>query len=67
MKQFGIKVVVNAVAIWVATLVVPGLGVGGAGTDEWWQTALTFLVIGPTLKTAQITEDAGFRAWLKLG
>ncbi len=46
MKQFAIKVVVNAVAIWVATLVVPGLGIGGAATDEWWQTALTFLVIG---------------------
>ncbi len=46
MKQLGIKVIVNAVAIWVATLVVPGLGVGGAATDEWWQTVLTFLVIG---------------------
>ncbi len=44
MKSFTIKVVVNAVAIWVATLVVPGLTV--AAGDEWWQTALTFLVIG---------------------
>ncbi len=46
MKSFAIKVVVNAVAIWVATLVVPGLAVGGGAGDEWWQTALTFLVIG---------------------
>ncbi len=46
MKSFAIKVVVNAVAIWVATLVVPGLGVGGGAGDEWWQTALTFLVVG---------------------
>lgn len=27
--------------------------------------SLTFLVIGPTLKTAIVTEDADFRAWLK--
>jgi putative membrane protein len=46
MKSFAIKVVVNAVAIWVATLVVPGLGVGGEGGDEWWQTVLTFAVVG---------------------
>jgi len=34
MKSFAIKVVVNAVAIWVATLVVPGLGAGGERAAE---------------------------------
>jgi putative membrane protein len=46
MKAFAIKVVVNAVAIWVATLVVPGIAVGGEGSPQWWQTVLTYLVIG---------------------
>ena len=45
MKAFAIKVVVNAVAIWVATLVVPGIAVG-EGTGERWQTVLTYLVVG---------------------
>lgn len=44
MRSFAIKVVVNALAIWVATLVVPGLSAdsqGGVGDQ-----VLTFLVIG---------------------
>lgn len=46
MKGFAIKVLVNAVAIWVATLVVPGLGVGDADSDDVWQRVLTFLLLG---------------------
>jgi putative membrane protein len=38
--------VVNAVAIWVATLVVPGIGIGGEAGDGVWQQVLTFLVLG---------------------
>lgn len=45
MKNFLIKVVVNALAIWVATLVVPGISATGRGTDLGNQV-LTFLVIG---------------------
>lgn len=45
MKNFLIKVVVNALAIWVATLVVPGITATGPGTDLANQV-LTFLVIG---------------------
>jgi len=45
MKNFLIKVVVNALAIWVATLVVPGITATGPGTDLADQV-LTFLVIG---------------------
>ena len=43
MKGFLVKVVVNAVAIWVATLVVPGVRVTGEG---WGRTAVTLLVLG---------------------
>ncbi|MDQ3578294.1 MAG: phage holin family protein [Actinomycetota bacterium] len=44
MTGFLIKVGVNAVAIWLATLVVPGIGIGGdSGTGE---NVLTFLAIG---------------------
>ncbi|MCD5350614.1 phage holin family protein [Kineosporia mesophila] len=38
-----IKVLVNAVAIWVATAVVPGVSVSGDGASR---TALTLLVVG---------------------
>jgi putative membrane protein len=39
------KVVVNALAIWVATIVVSGVRVSGPDTS-WSGTVLTFLVIG---------------------
>lgn len=45
MRSFLIKVVVNALAIWVATLVVPGISATGRGTGLGNQV-LTFLVIG---------------------
>ena len=45
MRSFAIKVVVNALAIWVATLVVSGVTVSGPG-DSTAQTVITFLVIG---------------------
>jgi len=43
--QFLIKVVVNAVAIWVATVIVPGVTVSESG-DSTGDTILTLLVIG---------------------
>ncbi|GAB4071696.1 phage holin family protein [Angustibacter speluncae] len=46
MRSFAVKVVVNAVAIWVATLVVPGLDLGGAATEGVGQQVLTFLLLG---------------------
>ncbi|MFZ5871648.1 MAG: phage holin family protein [Actinomycetota bacterium] len=45
MRSFLIKVVVNAVAIWVATLVVPGLSATGQGAGAV-DLVVTFLVIG---------------------
>lgn len=44
MRSFAIKVVVNAVAIWVATLVVPGLGVTTG--ESLGSQVLTFAVVG---------------------
>jgi len=46
MKSFAIKVVVNAVAIWVATVVVDGVTVSGRATDTTGGTVLTYLLIG---------------------
>lgn len=46
MKSFLIKVAVNAVAIWVATLVVDGIDVDGAGDGGVGAQVLTFAVIG---------------------
>jgi putative membrane protein len=45
MKSFLIRVVVNAVAIWVATIVVDGISVNSPG-DSTASTVLTYLVIG---------------------
>jgi putative membrane protein len=45
MKAFLIKVLVNAVAIWIATLVVDGMTVRGPGSDLG-SRILTYLVIG---------------------
>lgn len=46
MQSFLIKVGVNAVAIWVATLVVQGIDVSGTAQDGLPKQILTFLVIG---------------------
>ncbi len=45
MKSFTIKVVVNALAIWVATLVVSGIAVGD-GNDDTLARVVTYLLIG---------------------
>jgi putative membrane protein len=45
MKSFLIKLVVNALAIWVATLVVDGISVNAPG-DSTTSTVVTYLVIG---------------------
>ncbi|MGN6302165.1 MAG: phage holin family protein [Angustibacter sp.] len=45
MKSFLVKVVVNAVAIWVATLVVSGISVSSP-RDSTASVVLTYLVIG---------------------
>lgn len=44
MKSFVIKVVVNALAIWVATLVVTGISVEGG--DGLGSQVVTYLVVG---------------------
>lgn len=45
MVQFLIKIVVNAVAIWAAAAIVPGVVVAEDG-DDLGRTVLTLLVIG---------------------
>jgi putative membrane protein len=45
--SFLIKVAVNAAAIWLATLVIPGIGVSAQeGETGALENILTFLVIG---------------------
>lgn len=46
MRAFAIKVLVNALAIAMATLVVSGVSVSSRGADSAAGTALTYLVIG---------------------
>ena len=45
MKSFLVKVVVNAIAIWVASLVIGGISVSSPG-DSTGSTVLTYLVVG---------------------
>jgi putative membrane protein len=45
-RSFLIKIVVNAAAIWVATLVVPGLSVSGGPGEGFAEQVLTYLVLG---------------------
>ncbi|KQX61946.1 phage holin family protein [Angustibacter sp. Root456] len=45
MKSFLVRVVVNAIAIWVATLVVSGISVSSP-RDSTASTVLTYVVIG---------------------
>jgi putative membrane protein len=45
-RSFLVKVLVNGVAIWVATLVVPGLGISGGRDDDVANQVLTFAVVG---------------------
>ncbi len=45
MRSFAIKVVVNALAIWVATVVVDGIAVSAPNDSTSWRV-LTFLAIG---------------------
>ncbi|HET7305583.1 MAG TPA: phage holin family protein [Segeticoccus sp.] len=40
-----IKILVNAVALWVATLVVPGIVLGVPGQEETWTTQVGTLVV----------------------
>jgi putative membrane protein len=46
MSAFVVRVLVNALAIWVATVVVTGITVSGRGTDTAQGQVLTYLVIG---------------------
>ena len=46
MRSFVIKVGVNALAIWIATLVVPGLSAASEAGEDTANQILTFLVIG---------------------
>lgn len=46
MRSFLLRVGINALAIWLATLVVPGLGVDSEIGEGFWQQVLTFVVIG---------------------
>ncbi|GAB2689306.1 phage holin family protein [Thalassiella azotivora] len=46
MKGFLIKIVVNAVAIWVATLVVDGIDAGWGDDTSVGAQVVTFLVVG---------------------
>ncbi|WP_437583031.1 phage holin family protein [Paramicrobacterium sp. CJ85] len=42
---FIIRIIMNAVAIWLTTLIVGGISMTSFG-DEWWQVALSYGVVG---------------------
>jgi putative membrane protein len=46
MQAFVVRVLINAVAIWVATLVVPALDASPGQGESVWDAAVTFLLLG---------------------
>lgn len=42
--SFLLRIIVNAVAIWLTTLIVAGVNVTSFGA-EWWQIGLTYLLV----------------------
>jgi putative membrane protein len=45
MKSIAIKILVNAVALWVAALVVSGIHLGVPGVDESWTKKVGTLIV----------------------
>ncbi len=44
--RFLFKAILNAVALWLTTLIVVGhINVVSFGSGEWWQVAITYLVV----------------------
>ncbi|SEB72072.1 putative membrane protein [Paramicrobacterium humi] len=42
--RFILRIIVNAIAIWLTTLIVAGVSVTSFG-PEWWQIGLTYLLV----------------------
>ncbi|WP_210508024.1 phage holin family protein [Naasia sp. SYSU D00057] len=46
MRRFVITVIGNAIALWLTTLIVSGIGVTPYRPDDWVATVLTYLLLG---------------------
>ncbi len=46
MRRFVVTVIGNAIALWLTTLIVTGIGVTPYRTDDWVATVLTYLLLG---------------------
>lgn len=51
-SDFLPRVIVTAIAVWLANVLVPGIRVTSA--DEWWRQVLIYLAVGAVLALAQI-------------
>lgn len=46
MKRFLVSTTINALGIWLVSILIPGIGLKPYGGDEPWQLAVTLLIIG---------------------
>jgi putative membrane protein len=46
MRRFVVTVIGNAIALWLTTLIVSGIGVTPYRQDDWVATVLTYLLLG---------------------
>jgi putative membrane protein len=46
MVRFLLNTVVNAIGLWLVTLIVPAIKLAPYGRDDFWMTALSYLLVG---------------------
>lgn len=46
MIRFLVGTVINAVALWLTTLIIPAIHLAAYGTDDFWTRAGSFLLVG---------------------
>lgn len=46
MKRFLVSTILSGLGIWLVSAIIPGVHLTPYGGNEWWQLALTLLIIG---------------------
>jgi putative membrane protein len=46
MVRFLLNTVVNAIGLWLVTLIVPAIKLAPYGRDDFWMTAISYLLVG---------------------
>ena len=55
MIRFLVGTVINAVALWLTTLIIPAIHLAAYGTDDFWTRAGSFLLVGAVFSLVNST------------